>query len=113
VLEFSKTVNVTTLQLQFLILQTLHDRPLQAYTLTSGTVTTENDYILSFLVDQLDLFNVKDLDYVCTCQGNMLQPASEDTIMDISGNMLVPIESAIPGKMVSQFVPDTVTPELL
>ena len=70
--EFSKTVNVTTLQLQFLILQTLHDRPLQAYTLTSGTVTTENDYILSFLVDQLDLFNVKDLDYVCTCQGNML-----------------------------------------
>jgi len=40
-------------------------------------------------------------------------PASEDAIMDISGNMLVPIESAIPGKMVSQFVPDTVTPELL
>ena len=40
-------------------------------------------------------------------------PATEDAIMDISGNMLVPIESAIPGKMVSQFVPDTVTPELL
>jgi len=79
----------------------LHDRPLQAYTLTSGNVTTDNDYILFFLMDQLDLFNVKDLDNVCTYRGNCYIPATEDAIMDMSGNMLVPVESAISGKMVS------------
>ena len=70
VLAFSETVNVTTFQPQFLILQTLHDRPIQTYTLTGGTVTSSNDYTLSFVMDPLDLFSVKELDNLCTYRGN-------------------------------------------
>ena len=113
VLAFSETVNVTTFQPQFLILQTLHDRPLETYTLTGGTVTSTDDYTLSFVMDPLDLLGVKELQNLCTYRGNCYIRATANAIMDMSGNLLVPIESAVPGRIVDQFAPDIVPPELL
>ena len=114
VVEFSETVRVLTLQVEFISLLSLHDRPIQTYNLTGGTpLSADNSNIVAFTIDPLDLFDIKDREHICTYRGNCYITVTEDAIMDMSGNQVLPIERVIPGRIVNDLFADSISPELV
>ena len=112
-IQFTETVLASSFQPQYLILQSLHDRPLETYQIELvPSLPTENSDILTFTLSSDDLFNVKDLSHVCVYRGNCYIKSNESLLMDMSGNTLKKVEDESPGYIVDNLLPDTTGPVL-
>ena len=113
VLEFSETVNVETLQLSDITLQSLFTNPIATIRLTGGSVPAENTSILVISFDQADLDSLKLAQYVCTYRGNCYINFTSALVEDMSSNPAVAVTDDFPGFISVNFISDTIQPEVV
>ena len=111
-MEFDETVVPSTLQPQYITLQSLFADPLSQVNLTNGTVTTLSLTTIAVTLSMDDLVTLKnDLD-VCTTRGNCWMLAGAPLVQDTSGNLLTPVTAGT-RQIVQRFIPDETSPVLL
>ena len=109
VLTFSETVDVSSMVLTALRLQSYGEGIGSSYTLTSGTVVSDNDPVVVTFLSFRDINSVKFDEVLATSAANTFLSFTSNLITDMSGNLVVPAS----GVQVSDFIPDITPPQLV
>ena len=113
-IEFSETVDPSSINFGALTFQSLYEDPIDDYTLTSGSSTSELSTVVEIQLTAYDLNRIKEKEYLCTTQGSCYITFTPDFIKDIAGNSIVEqVLDEAPGLIAMEFVPDTSAPEFV
>ena len=88
---FSETVNIDTFDLSMIYIQSSPTDPAESVQLLASEVSTANDTIVEVRLSRLDLDNLKRNVFVATSNFSTNLVVPEPTLMDMAGNLLVPI----------------------
>ena len=110
-LEFTETVNASSLNTTALYLQTLFEDPISRVALSS-VVVSENSYALTLTLSDNDVVNVKKDKHLCSRRGTCYISMSGFAIRDMAGNWNSPVVDESPGKIVQVFVSNQQAPSL-
>ena len=109
-LEFSETINASSFEPEYVILQSLHDRPSSMHNITDATVTSNDTHILTFVLSATDILAIKEDEELCTNRGDCYILFPSDTLRDMSGNLVKSVMEAVPGFIVDRYTADTEPP---
>ena len=114
-LIFNETVNVSSLNVQALTLQSLYDvDPLANYTLNDSQPLTSDGTVLEIQLSTRDLIQIQILEELCDGQGSCYITYTAGLIMDMAGNPVIPqLPGDAPGLIALEFAPDYNPPQLL
>ena len=113
VLKFSEAINISSVNLENVRLQSLFEMPLRSYNLTGGDSQLNADGTeLTINLNEEDLNFVKSEDTLCTIRATCYFVASEDFLVDLSGNQFQRIIETFPGFIVRSLIADVTGPVL-
>ena len=113
-LRFTEAMDNSLFNFTAITLLSLFERPLQSYTLTDGEVINIIDNTVAVIqLSTVDLVAVQRMIHICTYRGNCYIVVSRELVTDTSGNQVVAIDMAPPGRIVTSFIDDNLPPELL
>lgn len=116
-LTFSETINATSVDFTQLTLQHTSSYPLLTYTLTTGLVISDNDPLLTLILNPTDLNLIKTIDELADTNYNALLNTylaiTTRAIRDMNGNYNNELRSDIGALGVSAVIPDTTRPTLI
>eukprot|EP00118_Oscarella_pearsei_P023607 m.284220 g.284220 ORF g.284220 m.284220 type:complete len:7575 (+) comp40677_c0_seq9:1023-23747(+) len=110
-LEFSETVNTSSLNASALYLQTLFEDPISRVALSS-VATTANSHAITLTLSDSDVVKVKKDKHLCSRRGTCYFSMSGLAIRDMAGNLNSRIVDGSPGKIVQRFISDEQSPVL-
>ena len=111
-LEFSETVNASSLIIPDLLLQNSSDSPLSSLSIYNSTVISSN-YFTLYVEFEIDFLNhLKRIDDLATSANNTYLSYPSVTLLDMNGNEVVPISSTS-AKEVRDYINDATRPFLL
>ena len=108
VLEFSETVDVTSVVYTGITLQSFHSLPEDVLSLSDGTIS-ESDSEITITMSTADAISLKVNAFLCARKGTCYVTLSAEAIDDMSGN---DVEAVTVGVIVNNFIPDEIGPLL-
>ena len=113
-LSFSEAVNVSTIDTQFITLQTLFEEPILAYNLTGGeaVATNSESTAISITLNAQDINFIKRDRHLCTIRPTCYFVASSLFLEDTFGNQFMAIAQEFPGFIVGDLIDDDQGPVL-
>ena len=112
VLEFSETVDVSSIDFTSLQLKTFYASPISSVNITSGELVDKDSTTITLSLSDGDLDNLKLEQYVCTYVGDCYVGFDHTFIKDMNNRSVSSSHEEFPGYAVDQFQPDTIPPVL-
>ena len=111
-LDFTKTLNIDTLNLTHITFQSLFTNPTSTVELTGGDVPAINTSILEITLGQADLDRIKMDQFVLAYRGNCYISFTSHLVEDMNSNQVFPSREDFPGYIAQNFTMDTTDPVL-
>ena len=114
ILQFTEAINVDSIDLEAITLQTLFVDPLQSYNLTGGRVGFNDPGATELVIylNSRDVVAIKQDQRLCSNRATCYVRLYGSFVIDTSGNSLIPTRDEFPGHLVFDFVADDLPPAL-
>ena len=112
VLTFNETVVVDNFNITTITLQDLFEGPLTNFTLTNGTLDSNDSTVVRFYLAASDVIDIQRDTRLCTRRGTCYLTFTSDLVEDVVGNNVVPVGQGAPGAIVRMFGHDGQEPRL-